>query len=445
MRLPYLVAILLLIWACSVDEDKRIRVCEAFLPVFLDEGQSARITASHAAEDDPRTVIVEYRVADAPPGGAPASLSCTFAGDGRARRLGLIGVSAPSGPLSSIRLELLRRQIGRDLGLDLLPPPPDTTGGPIGAVALPYLIQQIVNAAILGSIYGLTAVGYTLVYGVIGVINFAYGDIYMLGAFGAVAIFAMLGATPVTWLPLALLLALATSILYAAGHAWASERLVFRPLARQPTRALIAAIALSISLQEYVRLAQGARNHWLAPVWFGDWRLVERAGFTAHITVLQSLIIGLGIGLALVLGLIMSRTHFGRQMRAVAQDPRMAAMLGIDINRVIAGTFALGGALAGAAGFIDAVYYGGVGFYLGYIVGFKALTAALLGGIGSVAGALIGGLLIGGIETFWAAYLDDTYRDMAVFAVLVLVLTLRPSGLMAVDEPPIQRETAGRF
>ena len=122
----------------------------------------------------------------------------------------------------------------------------------------------------------------------------------------------------------------------------------------------------------------------------------------------------------------------------------MAALLGVDVDRTVARTFALGGALAGAAGVIDAVYYGGVGFFMGYIVGFKALTAALLGGIGSVGGALLGGLLIGAIETFWAAYLDSSYRDVAVFGVLVLVLTLRPSGWLGVKEAPIERDPGGR-
>jgi len=219
---------------------------------------------------------------------------------------------------------------------------------------------------------------------------------------------------------------------------------VFRKLARQPSRALIAAIALSIALQEYVRLAQGARSHWLAAIRLGDLTLLERAGFTAHITGVQGLIVALALAIALGLGLLIGRSGFGRQMRAVAQDARMSAMLGVDVNRIVAGTFALGGALAGVAGLIDAVYYGGVGFFMGYIVGFKALTAALLGGIGSVGGALLGGLIIGAIETFWAAYLDSSYRDVAVFGVLVLVLTLRPSGLVSVQEAPIERAPAPR-
>jgi branched-chain amino acid transport system permease protein len=206
---------------------------------------------------------------------------------------------------------------------------------------------------------------------------------------------------------------------------------------------LIAAIALSISLQEYARLTQGSRSHWLAPLNFGDLKLLERAGFTAHITGLQSIIIGLTILVGLTLALVLVRSRFGREIRAVAQDPRMAAMLGVNVNRTVANTFALGGALAGVAGLIDAVYYGGVGFFMGYIVGFKALTAALLGGIGSVAGAILGGLLIGAIETFWAAYLDASYRDVAVFGVLVLVLTFRPSGILGLEETPLERLPGG--
>src|SRR5262249_8550607 len=229
MRLALLVAILLLAGACGVDEDKRIRVCEAFLPIFLDAGQGGEITSGHEAKEDPHTIVVEYRASGAPTA-PPLAFFCIFTGSGRGNRLGLTEVAGPTGPVSPIRLELLRQEIGHDFGLDLLPPP-ETGGGQWGALALPYLIQPLVNAAILGSLYGRPAVGYPLVYGVIGVINFASGEIYMLGAFGAIAIFAVLGSSPASWLPLALVLALVTSILYAAGHAWISERLVFRPLA----------------------------------------------------------------------------------------------------------------------------------------------------------------------------------------------------------------------
>jgi branched-chain amino acid transport system permease protein len=447
MRLLKTLTLLLALSACARAEDRRFEVCEALLPAFLAENERAEVLGRTVAAEDPGRVLIAY-ARHAPFLDGRGALACSFTGDGRGGRFGLVAVEDDrTGPLSAVKLQLLRRELGHALGLDLSPPPAlaaPRAGAPGGARALPYLVQQIVNALILGAIYGLTAVGYTLVYGVIGVINFAYGEIYMLGAFAALGIFALLGIAGGSWLPLALIAALATAMLVSAGHAWVAERLVFRPLARQPSRALIAAIALSIALQEYVRLAQGGRSHWLSAVDFGDLPLLERAGFAAHITGLQAIIVGLTLLIATALALLSGRSAFGRQMRAVAQDSRMSAMLGVDVNRVVAGTFALGGALAGVAGVIDAVYYGGVGFFMGYVVGFKALTAALLGGIGSVGGALLGGVLIGAIETFWAAYLDSSYRDIAVFAVLILVLTLRPSGLLGVEEAPVERAPAPR-
>jgi branched-chain amino acid transport system permease protein len=434
--------LLLLLCACADAPDRRVEVCEALVPAFLAENERAEILQGTVSAEEPGRIVIAF-ARHGPFLDGRGTLACTFTGDGRGGRLGLVAVEeSEAGPLSPVKLQLLRRELGHALGLDLNPPPAlegQRIGAPGGARALPYLVQQLVNALILGAIYGLTAVGYTLVYGVIGVINFAYGEIYMLGAFAALAALAVLGIAGGSWLPLALVAALLSAVLVAGGHAWAAERLVFRRLARQPSRALIAAIALSIALQEYVRLAQGSRSHWLATVRLGDLPLLERAGFTAHITGVQGLIVALALAIALGLGLLIGRSGFGRQMRAVAQDARMSAMLGVDVNRIVAGTFALGGALAGIAGLIDAVYYGGIGFFMGYIVGFKALTAALLGGIGSVGGALLGGILIGAVETFWAAYLDSSYRDVAVFGVLVLVLTLRPSGLLKTEEKPIER------
>jgi branched-chain amino acid transport system permease protein len=445
MRLSFPVGLLLLLCACAGGEDRRFDVCQALLPAFLAEGERAEVLDRSISPDDPRRIQIEF-ARRAPFLAGRGTLTCTFAGDGRGGRLGLIAIEETgSGTLSDVKLQLLRRELSHELGVDLNPPVlKERIGAPGGARALPYLVQQTVNALILGAIYGLTAVGYTLVYGVIGVINFAYGEIYMLGAFAALGVFAVVGITGGSWLALGLLAALATGMLISGGHAWVAERLVFRPLAHQPSRALIAAIALSIALQEYARLAQGARSHWLSPIHFGNVTLLERAGFAVHVTGLQTAIVALALMIGMALALIIGRSRYGRQMRAVAQDPRMAALLGVDVDRTVARTFALGGALAGAAGVIDAVYYGGVGFFMGYIVGFKALTAALLGGIGSVGGALLGGLLIGAIETFWAAYLDSSYRDVAVFGVLVLVLTLRPSGWLGVKEAPIERDPGGR-
>ena len=249
MRFPLPVWLFLLLGACSAAEDKRFVVCEALLPAFVAEGERAEAIDQKIAPDDSRRIVIEF-VRHAPFLDSRSTLICTFTGDGRGGRLGLIAVEeSTTGPLSSVKLQLFRRELGHRLGLDLNPPPALATehlGAPGGPRALPYLVQQIVNALILGAIYGLTAVGYTLVYGVISVINFSYGEIYMLGAFAALCVLAVLGVTGGSWLPFALIAALLTGVVISAGHAWIAERLVFRPLARQPSRALIAAIALSI-------------------------------------------------------------------------------------------------------------------------------------------------------------------------------------------------------
>ena len=331
MRLKPTVITLFLLCACAAAEDRRLEVCAALVPAFLGENERAEILTREVAPEEPRRVLIEF-ARHAPFLDGRSTLACTFTGDGRGGRLGLIEVEeTDSGTLSQVKLQLLRRELGHEFGIDLSPPPSlerQRIGAPGGARALPYLVQQIVNALILGAIYGLTAVGYTLVYGVIGVINFAYGEIYMLGAFAALGAFALIGVSGGSWLPLALLAALFTAMLVAGGHAWAAERLVFRRLPDQPSRALIAAIALSMALQEYARLAQGSRSHWLAAVRFGDLALLERAGFTAHITGLQAVIIALALLIALALAILIGRTGFGRQMRAVAQDARMSAMRG---------------------------------------------------------------------------------------------------------------------
>ena len=192
---------------------------------------------------------------------------------------------------------------------------------------------------------------------------------------------------------------------------------------------LIAAIGLSIALQEYARLLQGTHVVFLPPMVNQGRTLLEGDGFAFRVGTGQLVVTGLAAVLLLAVWLIIGRTRFGRAQRACAQDRLMAEMVGIDVGRTVATTFMLGAALAAAAGTVVALFYGGVEPYMGYLVGFKALTAALLGGIGSLSGAWVGGLLIGLFETYWAGYLDTLYRDVAVFALLVMLLTLRPDGL----------------
>lgn len=298
-----------------------------------------------------------------------------------------------------------------------------------------YFLQQLINGVTLGSIYGLIAIGYTMVYGIIGMINFAHGEIYMIGAFVSLITFLALGLVGITYVPLALLLVLASTMLFTGVYGWTVERLAYRPL-RQSFRLapLISAIGMSIFLQNYVQLLQGARVKTLPPVIHGGFTLVENQGFAVEISYLQIFIILLTMALMAGFSVVIAATPFGRAQRACEQDMKMAALLGIDVDRTISRTFIIGAVLAAVAGLMVTLYYGVIDFFIGFLAGIKAFTAAVLGGIGSLPGAMLGGLLIGIIEAMWSAYFSVAYKDVAVFVILVLVLVFRPTGLLGRPE-----------
>ena len=298
-----------------------------------------------------------------------------------------------------------------------------------------HALQQLINGLTLGAVYGLIAIGYTMVYGIIGMINFAHGDIYMVSAFIAVTAFTILAAAGVTSVPLALTLVLIIAILFTSAYGWSVERTAYRPL-RGSTRLapLISAIGMSIFLQNMVQVTQGARVKPIPPVLEGGIELMRSGDFAVTVSYAQLLIIIVTVTLMLAFTWLITRTPFGRQQRACEQDRTMSALLGVDVDRTISLTFMLGAALAAVAGVMVTVYYGVVDFFIGFVAGIKAFTAAVLGGIGSLPGAMLGGLLIGLIEAFWSAYLWAEYKDVATFAILILVLMFRPSGLLGRPE-----------
>ena len=298
-----------------------------------------------------------------------------------------------------------------------------------------YFVQQLINGVTLGSIYGLIAIGYTMVYGIIGMINFAHGDVFMIGAFISLIAFLVLGVLGVTWVPLALLLVLAVAMLLTSIYGWAVERLAYRPLRGSFRLApLISAIGMSIFLQNYVQLLQGARVRPLPPVIQGGFTVMESGGFTVFLSYVQIIIVVVTMVSMAAFSIVLARTAFGRAQRACEQDRIMAGLLGIDVDRTVSLTFVTGAALAAVAGLMFVVYYGVIDFFIGFLAGIKAFTAAVLGGIGSLPGAMLGGLLIGLIETFWSAYFTIEYKDVAAFSILVLVLIFRPNGLLGRPE-----------
>ena len=306
-----------------------------------------------------------------------------------------------------------------------------------------YFLDQLINGVTLGAIYGLVAIGYTMVYGIIGMINFAHGEIFMIGSFVSLIVFLLLGLAGGVWLPLAILIVLLAAMLFTAVYGWTLEQVAYRRLRGSPRlAALITAIGMSIFLQNYVQLLQGARNKPLPPQITGSVELVSttnRAGeaYSVSLSFLQILIIVLTIILMIVFTLLITRTALGRAQRACEQDRGMAALLGINVDRTISLTFVIGASLAAVAGVIFMLRYGATDFFVGFLTGLKAFTAAVLGGIGSLPGAMLGGLLIGLIEVFFAGYFNLEYKDVATFTVLVLVLIFRPTGLLG--KPDIEK------
>ena len=301
-----------------------------------------------------------------------------------------------------------------------------------------YFVDQLINGLTLGSIYGLIAIGYTMVYGIIGMINFAHGEIFMIGAFISLISFLLLGLAGLTYVPLAILIVLLITMILVPIYGWTLERVAYRPLRGSPRlAALITAIGMSIFLQNYVQLLQGARNKPIQPIIRGGVELMRKGEYTVLLSYLQMLIFALFIVFMVVFTVIIARTSLGRAQRACEQDQGMASLLGINVDRTISLTFVMGAALAAVAGLIFLMRYGAIDFFIGFLAGLKAFTAAVLGGIGSVPGAMLGGLLIGLIEAFWSGYFTVEYKDVAAYSILILVLIFRPSGLLG--KPDIEK------
>jgi branched-chain amino acid transport system permease protein len=302
-----------------------------------------------------------------------------------------------------------------------------------------YFLQQLINGLTLGSIYGLIAIGYTMVYGIIGMINFAHGDIFMVGAFIALIVIlgiGVVGASGIAFMLLALLIVIVIAMSFTAVWGWTVERIAYRPLRGSFRLApLITAIGMSIVLQNFVQITQGARVKPLQPIISGGIRLTDGSdGIVVSLSYMQMIIMATTTLLMIGFSLLIAKTPLGRAQRACEQDQKMASLLGVDVDRTISLTFIMGAALAAVAGLMYLLYYGVIDFYIGFLAGVKAFTAAVLGGIGSLPGAMLGGILIGLIETFWSGYFSLEYKDVAAFSILVIVLIFLPSGLLGRPE-----------
>lgn len=401
-----------------------VATCAQALQALDDDARL--VVAAEATEE--RRVVLRYRL----PGPAEAEhrIVCGFAGDGSGE---LVAVATDrTGPLGAAALYFLKR-----FALD-------AAAVPAALGAVPYFLQQLANALTPAAIYALLATGYALIYGITGRINLAYGDFTTVGAMAALngLLLGALGRVALlAWgLPAALLLAL----LAGAALGRALHALVLGPLWRRGSQALlIATIGLALVLSEGMRLATGSRQAWLPPFLDRQVVLLALADGSVGLSVGQLLLAPLALAAALAVLRLVQRSAFGRSYRACADDLEAAALVGVDVDATLRRTCMLGGALAGLAGLVVAARYGMVAFGMGTLWGFKALAAAIVGGIGSLPGAAAGGLLIGLTEGLWSGYLPGDYREAALFALLALMLAVRPHGLFgspaATENPALWR------
>ena len=297
-------------------------------------------------------------------------------------------------------------------------------------------LQAMINGVTLGSIYGLIAIGYTMVFGIIGMVNFAHGDVFMLSAFVALILFLLLTQIlGVTNVALAFVIVLIGAMAITALWNWAIERVAYRPLRGSFRLApLISAIGMSIFLSNMVQVIQGPRNKTIPPMFEKSINLTPGGSYDVTLSYKQIVIMVSTTLLMAAFWYLVQKTPLGRAQRACEQDRRMAALLGIDVDRTISLTFVIGAALAAVAGVLYLSYYGVVSFADGFVPGVKAFTAAVLGGIGSLPGAVLGGLLIGLIEVLWSTYVSTDYKDVAAFSILAITLIFMPTGLLGRPE-----------
>jgi len=286
--------------------------------------------------------------------------------------------------------------------------------------------QQLVNGITLGSIYALFALGYTMVYGILLMINFAHSEIFMVGAYLGFWALTLLPVWVQGWTPGYFTLVFAIAMMGAGLLAVTIERAAYRPLRRASRLApLISAIGVSIFLQNLIQVTVSAQSQ----PYPDTFKISHYEFFGVQVNSLQIFIFALAISAMVLLQVFITKTRLGKAMRATAQNHTVSQLMGINVNFIITVTFLIGGALGGLAGVLNGMYYGSIKFNMGFFPGLKAFTAAVVGGIGNIKGAMVGGFLLGIIEALTVGYISSAYKDVILFAVLILVLIFRPSGI----------------
>ena len=434
VRLIVLVAAAMLAGCAPALETDQARLCRMALPALMP--QDARIAIlAQAPDPDGRGLRVAFTAET--PGGEPQThlAACRFREPGRPRESrDLTSLAIDGQPLSQARLFFLVRDwLATPEGRAADPAPiGDLNGLPVVPHAIAYGLQMALDGLPLASIYALLAAAYSLIYALIGRINFAFGEIAAAGGYAAaIAALAMLGWPPAPLLTTAFVLA----AVVASAWGFASAHVLFIPLRQaRGQQVLVATVGLALFLRELLRLAQGDRSSWMSPQLNQPFALARGGDFVAVATPMTFVVSAITLAAGLSLVVIFRYSRLGRELRAYADDPLAAEMMGISPAAVTARAFALSGALAGLAGATMTAAFGAVGYGLSATLTLKALTAAIIGGIGSLPGAFLGGLIVGAAETGWSALFPIDYRDMAVYALLTIFIALRPSGLLGKSE-----------
>jgi branched-chain amino acid transport system permease protein len=429
-RLACLSALLALVGCSTLVETDQARLCRMALPALAPPDAVIKVD-KQTAFPDRRGLRVDYRQIVFGGSTRRRFAECRFRLPGRPEHSeDLVGLTTDEGSLSDVGLAILIRYWLETPEARAADPAPlgDVAGLPSVPRALAYGLQQTINGLPLAAVYALLAASYSLVYGLVGRINLAFGEIAAAGGYAAA-----LGAMLVAIQPPATILAVALTFGAASAAFWgvASSRWVFQPLhGASGQQVLIASVGLALAMQEFLRLTQGNRPNWVDPILNAPFG-VARSGDFIVTTAANALLAGafaLFAGLALVM--VMRGTRFGRRWRAYADDALGAQLFGVSPRAIFAQTFALASAFAGLSGFVMTMYYGSVGYAAATALGLKALIAAILGGVGSIPGAFLGGFLVGAFEAVWSTYFAVDYRDVAVFSLLAIVLILRPGGIL---------------
>lgn len=423
--------LVLFLASCERKDARELQVCADYVWAFVPVGDTAEVTPPVRKENGVYVAFQHHRGTET---WTSDSLFCLFAEVGDTQSLALSeAVLASQGTLTEMQTFMLMKWGQMQADLPQREVAQETRSEPLGGLA--FVLQVLVNGLILGTIYALIAVGYGIIFSLLETVNFAFGDLAMIGTVSTILPFAISVSLGID-LPIAglALLSLLVAPIYTGFIGVVGERMVYRPVGRSHRQApLVAAIGFSLVLQNSVLLTQGPRAKWLHPLSL-DGVQVDVPGGAVRLSYPQVGVLVIGVLTTFAIWRLLVGTRFGRELRAVAADAVGAALCGVDFNRTTTRAFLLSGVLAGLGGAVFMLYYGQTDHAVGLLIGFKALTGAIIGGLGSPLGAMAGGMIVGLVEGLFSGFVSHEWRDLVIFALLIVILVVRPNGLFGAPD-----------